>query len=570
MRNFFLLKSRNLDACKGFCGSSKRFFFLLAMVFMVTGNALAEVIDGLNYILDSDTKTATLTADTEEYSGDIVVPESVLAKDNISYTVTRFGDYCFNSCRNLTSVSIPSTVTSLGDRCFMSCINLTSINIPSSVTSLGENCFYDCTNLASINVPSSVTVMGDRCFFGCKSLTSIELPSSITVLGDACFRSCSSLTSVSLPSAVTSLGERCFYECYSLTSITIPSTVTWLDEYCFAYSGLTSVILPSSVKIMGDGCFTECADLTSITLSPSLTSLGESCFWGCTSLASITIPSSVTSLGEECFAECNALASVTLSSSLETVEDYCFENCNSLATITIPSSVTTLGEGCFDGCSSLATMYFEGNNPQGIGEASIATTCIIYVLDEYLQNYKDALGAEYNINTWIPEGEGGGDDKPEVKCATPTISYEAGKLMFACDTEGAKYHYTISNPDVAADVLNENGEVALSATYKITVYATADGFLPSESSEASLHWLNADMETTTDLNPTKTRGIMVSTHDGTVSISGLGNGEAVKFYSADGRLVGSTTAINGCASYAVSEPLVVAKVGDSSIKIVVK
>lgn len=215
-------------------------------------------------------------------------------------------------------------------------------------------------------------------------------------------------------------------------------------------------------------------------------------------------------------------------------------------------------------------MYFEGNTPQGTGEASIATTCIIYVLDEYLQNYKDALGAEYNINTWIPEGEGGGDDKPEAKCATPTISYEAGKLMFACDTEGAKYHYTISNPDVATDMQNENGEVALSATYKITVYATADGFLPSESSEASLHWLNADMETTTGLNTAKTRGIMVSTHDGTVSISGLGNGEAVRFYSADSRLVGSTTAINGCASYAVSEPLVVAKVGDSSIKIVVK
>ena len=51
------------------------------------------------------------------------------------------------------------------------------------------------------------------------------------------------------------------------------------------------------------------------------------------------------------------------------------------------------------------------------------------------------------------------------------------------------------------------------------------------------------METTTGLNTAKTRGIMVSTHDGTVSISGLGNGETVKFYSADGRLVGSTTSL---------------------------
>ena len=44
----------------------------------------------------------------------------------------------------------------------------------------------------------------------------------------------------------------------------------------------------------------------------------------------------------------------------------------------------------------------------------------------------------------------------------------------------------------------------------------------------------------------------------------------VKFFAADGKYLGSTVAANGAASYAVSESLVIAKVGKDSIKIVMK
>ena len=194
----------------------------------------------------------------------------------------------------------------------------------------------------------------------------------------------------------------------------------------------------------------------------------------------------------------------------------------------------------------------------------------MYVPEEYLQDYKDALGADYKyIYTWNPN-ESGDDDKPVTQCATPSVFYGAGKLKFSCETAGAKYHYTISDKDMATDALSEDGNVFLSAAYDISVYATADGYKTSEKAKATLYWINANLENATNINQARTRGVVASAHDGIVSISGLDNGEVVKFYAADGKLIGSSSAVDGIASCAVSENMVIAKFGDNAIKVAVK
>ena len=529
MMDFTLSNCKDLDVRKVTCGITKRFAILLVMMVMITSKALAgasfEVIDGFKYILDSGTKTATLLPNTEKYAGDVVIPESVKAKDGNDYKVTAFGDKCFLWCEKLTSITIPSSVTSLGDECFSVCRGLTSIAIPSSVTSLGENCFSSCSGLTSITIPSSVTSLGDYCFIDCISLTSITIPSSVTSLRVGCFLGCSSLTSITIPSSVTSIGGSCFYGCCGLTSITIPSSVT---------------------------------------------SLGSECFLGCSSLTSITIPSSVTSFGSECFRGCSGLTSITIPSSVTSIGGSCFSGCSSLTSITISSSVTSLGYGCYVDCSNLESLYFKGKSPNSISDAGIPKTCIIYVPAEYLQDYKDALGPDYKfIYAWNPN-ESGDDDKPVTQCATPSVSYESGKLKFSCETAGAKYHYTISDKDMATDALSEDGNVFLSAAYDISVYATADGYKTSEKAKATLYWVNANLENATNINQAITRGVVASAHDGIVSISGLDNGEVVKFYVADGKLIGSSSAVDGTASCAVSETMVIAKFGDNAIKVAVK
>ena len=570
----------------------KNFIVFVVMMIMTTSSAMAEVIDGFPYDLNSDTKTATLLPRTgEKNSGDIIIPEKVKGNDGVEYIVTTFADNCFKYCRDMTSITIPSSVTSLGDYCFWDCSGLTSITIPSSVKSLGEFCFGSCWSLTSINIPSSVTSLSAKCFVSCLSLTSINIPSSVTSLGDKCFNGCSSLTSINIPSSVKSLGNECFVECRNLTSITIPSSVTSLGNECFAYCGnLTSITIPSSVTSLGAGCFSGCSGLTSITIPSSVMSIGGSCFSGCSSLTSITIPSSVTSLGFDCFSGCSGLTSIdipssvtymgsncfegcsgltsiTIPSSVTKLNDDCFKNCSNLTSIIIPSSVTSLFE-CFSGCKALQTVYFKGNVPRIYGSrgTGIPYTCIIKVPVEYHQDYKKAFGSNYKyIYPWNLNEPG---DKPTTPCATPSVSYESGKLKFACETAGAIYHYTINDKDMATDVLSEDGKVSLSATYHITVYATADGYTQSQKVLAALYWLNADIET--KINPAETRAIVASAHDGIVSISGLDNGEVVKFYAADGKLLGSSSAVGGVASCAVSEKMVIAKIGMDTIKVLMK
>ena len=551
MMDFTLSNCKDLDVRKGTCGITKRFAILLVMMVMITSKALAgasfEVIDGFKYLLDSDTKTASLVPNTEPYAGDVVIPESVKAKDGNGYKVTAFGDKCFLYCGGLTSITIPSSVTSLGESCFNGCGGLTSITIPSSVTSLGDWCFSHCSRLTSITIPSSVNSLGDGCFWSCDGLTSITIPTSVTSLGEACFCRCSSLTSITIPSSVTSLGKECFFRCSSLTSITIPI----------------------SVISLGMRCFKDCISLTTIAIPSSVTSFEESCFSGCSSLTSITIPSSVTSLGKLCFYGCSSLTSISIPSSVTLLEGGCFVGCSSLTSITIPSSVTSWYIS-LEGCNNLESLYFKGKNPLITESAEIPKTCIIYVPAEYLQDYKDALGADYKyIYTWNPNGSGD-EEKPVTPCATPSVFYGAGKLKFSCETAGAKYHYTISDKDMATDALSEDGNVFLSAAYDISVYATADGYKTSEKAKATLYWVNANLENATNINQARTRGVVASAHDGIVSISGLDNGEMVKFYAADGKLIGSSSAVDGTASCAVSENMVIAKFGDNAIKVAIK
>ena len=67
------------------------------------------------------------------------------------------------------------------------------------------------------------------------------------------------------------------------------------------------------------------------------------------------------------------------------------------------------------------------------------------------------------------------------------------------------------------------------------------------------------------------RGIIASSNDGTITLSGLKENEQVKFYTLEGIIIGQTRAINGIASYATSaNQTIIAKFGNSNIKILVK
>ena len=161
--------------------------------------------------------------------------------------------------------------------------------------------------------------------------------------------------------------------------------------------------------------------------------------------------------------------------------------------------------------------------------------------------------------------------EPE-KCATPTISYADGKLQFSCETEGAKCNYTISCPDAASgETSTENNSVNLNAYYDIICYAKAEGFANSDVATAKLYWLTSAESPGTSINAAKTRGIVIQSAAGFITISGLDSTEQVDFFASDGKSLGSAKAMSGTATFAAqSGSVIVAKIGKESVKIAVK
>lgn len=222
-------------------------------------------------------------------------------------------------------------------------------------------------------------------------------------------------------------------------------------------------------------------------------------------------------------------------------------------------------------CSKLEKATFQGKLPKNTINCELPSTCIFYVPKAYYQDYKEALGSKYSY-IYVPlNDETSGEQKPVEQCAVPFISYADGKLTFACYTPNAEYHYTITDSDIASDAYCQDGTVKLYATYNISAYATADGYKASDKATATLYWVEANLQNnTTNINQTATRGIIVTSNDGIVTLSGLNNDETVRFYTVDGKQLGAAKAVNGAASQAVSESIVIAKMGNQTIKIAVK
>lgn len=160
--------------------------------------------------------------------------------------------------------------------------------------------------------------------------------------------------------------------------------------------------------------------------------------------------------------------------------------------------------------------------------------------------------------------------EPAMQCETPTIDYSNKKLIFISQTEGAKYHYTITDNDVKTEAYSEDGIINLSATYKISVYASADGYKNSNMTTATLYFLDASPECTTDvLQIEKQRGVLISAKDNNISISGLDENEKVYLYNLQGMSLAEGTACAGTVNLNAGNErgIVIVKIGKQSIKV---
>ena len=267
-------------------------FMMVALGVLLSIHANATYIDGINYRLNVDDKTAEVTKDSyySSYSGHVPIPSSVIYKGE-TYSVTSIGKEAFYFASGLTSVTIPNSVTSIGAGAFHGCSGLTSLTIPNSVTSIGSSAFSGCSGLTSITIPNSVTSIGGFAFSGCSGLTSITIPESVTSIGGGAFWGTP------------------WYDNQE-------DGLVYAGNVLYKYKGTmpdnTVIDIKDGTVSISSDAFYNCNGLTSVTIPNSVTSIGSSAFSGCSGLTSVTTPNSVTSIGYEAFSGCSGLTSVTV------------------------------------------------------------------------------------------------------------------------------------------------------------------------------------------------------------------------------------------------------------------
>ncbi len=300
---------------------------------------------------------------------------------------------------------------------------------------------------------------------------------------------------------VTSIGPNAFEDNEYLESVIIPNSVTSIGETAFeGCKRLSSINIPNSLEKIERSVFMGCSALTSINIPSSVISIGVAAFSSCNGLTSINIPSSVTNIESYAFSYCGALTSVSIPSGIKHITGYVFSGCKELTSVTIPDGVIDIHDEAFSSCSKLTDVYCLSEEIPNAWEDSFKDTYIEYVTLHVpatsIEKYREAkIWKDFGSIIATQEG----DTPTTQKCATPTIEYKDGKVLFACDTEGVEFVSEITGADVKKSY---DSSITLNGAYTISVYATKAGYEKSDIATKTLNWFDLSLENPVKYNMT--------------------------------------------------------------------
>lgn len=201
---------------------------------------------------------------------------------------------------------------------------LNTVVFGDSVTYIPNSIFDSCYELSSVTMSNNVKNIGSFAFYNCNELTNITLPNELTSIGRAAFHS-SGLVGVTIPSSVTSIEKNVFNSTQQLKSIVVEPGNSVYDSRldCNAIietstntliRGCENTIIPNDVVKIDNVAFYACTGLESIVIPNSVTGIGDGAFQCCTSLKSVVIGNKVACIGSSAFYDCTNLRNLNFSS----------------------------------------------------------------------------------------------------------------------------------------------------------------------------------------------------------------------------------------------------------------
>ena len=394
----------------------------------------------------------------------------------VSEGIRQLGEYAFEDCVKLTSVSLPSTLETWDSTVFDGCTNLAEVNIAegNSNYSSQDGIVYSADGAVlvyypigrtetSFTIPSFVTEIGEYAFEGVQTLAEVIIPENVTTINSYAFSLCAALKSVKVLAPVETIGYRTFFSCNALESVTFSEGTTTLEDSAFYFSSanLKNVTFPGTLDNFSYLSF-DCAtnnNASSTNYCKKVTSagpIGSGCDFefGWTGelptyafdlfpeLEKIIIPETIT--GMDGYSMRHHLTKITSAGPMGSdcaleygwttdIPGYAFPY--GVQEIYLPVTVTSISANASVGCSLLTDVYYDGTQAQwaDITIDETGNSCLLNATIHYL-----------------------GDEEPELltgECgykATWTFDPATGALTVS--GSGPMYEFLSTNPYDTTDV----------------------------------------------------------------------------------------------------------------------
>ena len=383
--------------------------------------------------------------------------------------ITTLGSNCLSGTA-ITELTIPATIVEMGENCFRNNEELLTVDFEADavVTALPQYCFYSCDNLQTVTLPNSIQTIGNYAFEYCSNLRSITFGTGLTA--DAfgtnyyLFYGCENMESMTLPgvnipfatnyyslpaslilyvnaelvevykaneytkkfhimaigandgfAVTTTAGGQIATELAKQTdttadvlSLTVNGPINGTDiNYMHqAMPYLQTLNLRNAQIVEGGDQYARWNVSTnsttgglivtqngSTTYSTQNDSVGPYMFSNMQQLKQLILPQGVTGIGAYAVYQSNRLTTVELPTALNTIGEYAFymsTTSNQLSQIDIPDQVTTIGKNAF--CYAALTAVTIPNGVTRI-EQSVFNDCE-YLKTVILPDNVNYIGAQ--------------------------------------------------------------------------------------------------------------------------------------------------------------------------------
>lgn len=242
-----------------------------------------------------------------------------------------------------------------------------------------------------------------------------------------------------------------------------------------------------------------------------------------------------------------------------------------IKSLLLPSTVTEIGDEAFSYCRQLESVTvgwedprlvnvpantFKDKHPEAVLFVPKGTEKLYAALDPW----KQFVNISSNPESW---------EKPQ--CEAPVVTFTDGRLHFSSGTEGATYHYSITDSDIRSGEA-QNGELDLTATYEISAYSAATGYINSDITYVTLCFLPQGAGTGVADIMADRRGVAICVNGHDIVVSGLDENEEVTLYDLNGRIIDSGNARDGKAYFsniAVDGGVVIVRFNNDSVKVII-